>query len=85
MDSYERVIVTKNLTKHYKRPFAGRVVPALNGLSLSVEPGAAFGLLGPNGAGKTTFVKLLLSVARPTSGSARIFGRDCGDPGRASR
>lgn len=80
MDSFEHVIVTKNLTKHYRRPFASRVVPALNGLSLTVEPGAAFGLLGPNGAGKTTFVKLLLSATRPTAGSARIFGRDCRDP-----
>lgn len=69
-----------DLTKVYRRPFGSRTVRALNGLSLTVGRGAAFGLLGPNGAGKTTFVKLLLSVARPSSGSARIFGRDCGDP-----
>ena len=80
MDSYERVIETKDLTKHYRRPFSSRVVRALHDLSLTVERGAAFGLLGPNGAGKTTFVKLLLSASRPTAGSARIFGRDCGEP-----
>ncbi len=38
--------------------------------------GTKYGLLGPNGAGKTTFVKMLLSAVHPTSGSARIFGRN---------
>ena len=52
----------------------------MDGISLAVPKGTTFGFLGPNGAGKTTFVKMLLSVVHPTSGSARIFGRDAADP-----
>jgi ABC-2 type transport system ATP-binding protein len=44
-------------------------------VSFSVAPGTIFGLLGPNGAGKTTLVKIALTIARPTSGEARIFGQ----------
>jgi ABC-2 type transport system ATP-binding protein len=51
-------------------------VTALDGLSLSVEPGLIFGLLGPNGAGKTTAVKILTTLARPDSGHASIAGHD---------
>jgi ABC-2 type transport system ATP-binding protein len=38
--------------------------------------GGAFGLIGENGAGKTTFIKLLLSVARPSGGTIRVLGGD---------
>ncbi|OEV02647.1 ABC transporter ATP-binding protein [Streptomyces oceani] len=48
----------------------------LSGLSFQVEPGEIFGFLGPNGAGKTTTIRLLLDLIRPTSGSARVLGRD---------
>jgi ABC-2 type transport system ATP-binding protein len=51
-------------------------VEALRGLSLEVPAGAIFGFLGQNGAGKTTAIKILLGMARPTSGSARVFGLD---------
>ena len=71
------VIETEGLTKHFRRFWSGRVVRAVDGISLQVGPGIAFGLLGPNGSGKTTFVKLLLSAATPTVGRARLFGRDC--------
>jgi ABC-2 type transport system ATP-binding protein len=39
-----------------------------------VPPGSIFGFLGRNGAGKTTAIKVLLGMARPTSGEARVFG-----------
>ncbi|MHB8571622.1 MAG: ABC transporter ATP-binding protein [Candidatus Dormibacteria bacterium] len=52
---------------------------ALAGLSLSIPRGEVLGFLGPNGAGKTTAVKLLLGLARPTSGQARVLGRPAGD------
>src|SRR5260370_2887126 len=71
MSPGQAVVETKELTKHY-----GRVV-ALDRLTLSVERGQILGFVGPNGAGKTTTIKILVGLARPTSGSARVAGADC--------
>src|SRR5260370_33106555 len=68
MSPGQAVVETKELTKHY-----GRVV-ALDRLTLSVERGQILGFVGPNGAGKTTTIKILVGLARPTSGSARVAG-----------
>ena len=54
-------------------------VDARAGLSMTVGRGEVFGFLGPNGAGKTTTVKLLLGLARPTSGSGKVLGAPLGD------
>ena len=62
-------IETAALTKRY-----GSVV-ALDRVDLAV-PRAAVGLLGPNGAGKSTLLRILLGLARPTSGGATVLGRD---------
>ena len=51
-------------------------VEALADLDLGVEPGEILGYLGPNGAGKTTTIRILLGLARPSSGRAAIFGLD---------
>src|SRR5919201_812797 len=64
-------VETRELTKHY-----GKVV-ALDRLTLTVERGQILGFVGPNGAGKTTTIKILVGLARPTSGSARVAGADC--------
>jgi ABC-2 type transport system ATP-binding protein len=53
---------------------------ALHPLHLTVEDGEVFGFLGPNGAGKTTTLKLLMGLVFPSSGSARILGREWTDP-----
>jgi ABC-2 type transport system ATP-binding protein len=64
------VIETHNLSKAYNG------VQALSDLNLKVQQHSIFGFLGPNGAGKSTTIKLLLGLAKPTAGSARIFGYD---------
>jgi ABC-2 type transport system ATP-binding protein len=51
-------------------------IRALDGLDISVPRGMIYGLLGPNGAGKSTTVKVLTSLARPDSGTARVNGID---------
>ena len=68
------VIETSGLVKHYGG------VEAVRGLNLQVPKGSIFGFLGRNGAGKTTTVKVLLGMARPTRGDARVFGLAAGDP-----
>lgn len=45
-------------------------------LSLSVPSGELFGFIGPNGAGKSTTIRTLMGFIKPTSGSARVLGRD---------
>jgi len=71
------IIETADLRKHYDG------VEAVRGLSLQVPAGSIYGFLGRNGAGKTTTIKLLLGMARPTSGRARVFGL-AADEDRAS-
>jgi ABC-2 type transport system ATP-binding protein len=51
-------------------------VEALKGVDLTVGRGEMFALLGPNGAGKTTLFSILATLRAPTSGSARVLGRD---------
>ena len=70
---------TESLSKRYGR------VRAVDGLDLSVPAGEVFGFLGPNGAGKSTTIRLLLGLARPTSGRAWIFDTDAGDVAAAHR
>lgn len=51
---------------------------ALNGISFSVPEGTVLGVLGPNGAGKTTAVRILATLLKATSGTAKVFGLDVG-------
>lgn len=68
------IVEVSNLTKIYTSGvFRKTSIPALSAVSFSVNEGEIFGLLGPNGAGKTTLVKILLSIAFPTSGSATVL------------
>jgi ABC-2 type transport system ATP-binding protein len=73
-------IEIEGLSKDYPAGFLHlRRVRALDGLSLTVEPGEIFGFLGGNGAGKTTTIKILMRLMTPTAGRARILGRDVAD------
>lgn len=58
---------------------------ALDGVTLAVPRGSAFGLIGLNGAGKTTFIKAMLAVLRPTAGVLRVLGGDPEDPAVRAR
>jgi len=65
------VIEITNLTKYYG---TSRGIIDLN---LSINEGDIFGFIGPNGAGKSTTIRTLLGLISPTSGYAKIFGKDC--------
>lgn len=62
------VVVTADVTKSYDG------VPALRGVSLTIDRGEIFSLIGPNGAGKTTFVRTITGAIQPTTGQVRLFG-----------
>jgi ABC-2 type transport system ATP-binding protein len=64
------VIEVAKLTKYYGKS------RGIVDVSFNEEEGEIFGFIGPNGAGKSTTIRLLLSLIRPTSGSARVFGKD---------
>jgi ABC-2 type transport system ATP-binding protein len=70
------VVEVQDLHKRYR----SRDPEAVAGVSFSLAPGQAFGLLGPNGAGKSTIVKMITGLARPNSGSVRLFGSSPLDP-----
>lgn len=72
------IIETQGLTKVYG------AMRALDNVSVSIPPGT-IGLLGPNGAGKSTFLKCLLNLETPTSGSALVLGRNIRSSQRESR
>ena len=72
------ILRADNLVKRFE------AVTAVDGASFSVHRGEIFGFLGPNGAGKTTTINLLTGLARPTSGTMYLEGREYTDhPKRA--
>jgi ABC-2 type transport system ATP-binding protein len=63
----------------------GPVPPALAGVDFQVAAGEIFGFLGPNGGGKTTLFRILATLARPESGTVRVFGADLATQAREVR
>jgi ABC-2 type transport system ATP-binding protein len=65
------IIEVNHLTKYYGKS------RGIVDVSFNVEEGEIYGFIGPNGAGKSTTIRLFLSLIYPTSGDAKIFGKDC--------
>ncbi|MGD0196545.1 MAG: ATP-binding cassette domain-containing protein [Solirubrobacteraceae bacterium] len=72
-------IVASKLSKRY------REVLAVDGVDIDLPAGIVAGFVGPNGAGKTTTIQLLLGLAHPTGGSARVLGEPIEHPERYLR
>jgi ABC-2 type transport system ATP-binding protein len=71
----EPAIRVQGLEKSYKK------LEALRGVDFDVAPGSIFALLGPNGAGKTTLVKILSTLLKADTGTARVNGFDVATQG----
>jgi sodium transport system ATP-binding protein len=69
------MIEIQNLTKSFRQKWFKKLV-AVDDVSFNVADGEVVGLLGPNGAGKTTIMRLLATMLRPVSGTARVGGHD---------
>ncbi len=71
------LLEASGLTKHFSsRSAAGRTIAAVDGVSLTVEPGEAYALVGPDGAGKTTAIRLMVGALGLETGKVTILGHD---------
>ena len=67
----EDIIKAEGLTKTFNHSLV-----AVDHINFSVKHGEIFGFLGPNGAGKTTTINMLITILKPTEGTAYILGND---------
>ena len=63
------IVELENIRKAYDAKVA------VEGLTLSIEPGTMFGLLGPNGSGKSSSIRMMIGITRPDSGTVKLFGK----------
>ena len=68
------MLETRDLVKHYR--VAGELVHAVDGVSLSIEPGEFVALYGPSGSGKSTLLDLIAGFQAPDAGQVVVDGRD---------
>lgn len=80
MKAHEIVLRVEALSKTFRKPFSGRKVEAVRGVSFEVRRGEVYGFVGPNGAGKTTCIKMLTGLIFPTAGRATLMGAPAGTP-----
>jgi ABC-2 type transport system ATP-binding protein len=78
LNTPDYIIEAKQLSKSFG------ALRALDNVTVQIPPGT-IGLLGPNGAGKSTFIKCILNLETPTSGTAQVLGRDITTHNRGSR
>eukprot|EP01084_Bolivina_argentea_P040743 75228_1 len=87
-DKYKDIppsLAIRGLTKHFSSVLGGKVVRAVNSISMDVYSGEVFCLLGHNGAGKTTTINMLTGLLDTTEGDAWILGNSIHDGMRAIR
>lgn len=70
------ILSTKQLTKQYGTE--PNIVKALDGVSISIEPGEFVAIIGTSGSGKSTLLNMLGGLDRPTSGSVRVDNYELG-------
>jgi putative ABC transport system ATP-binding protein len=68
------VLEVRDLVKHYRA--GGEIVPALDGLSMTIETAELIALYGPSGSGKTTLLSIVAALLAPDRGSVRVGGRE---------
>jgi ABC-2 type transport system ATP-binding protein len=72
MENLQKTFSVRVKTGRFRRE--KRTVAAVDGVSLTIEPGEMVGYIGPNGAGKSTTLKMLTGVLTPTAGEVSVFG-----------
>lgn len=72
---HEIILTTKDLTKSFQTQ-KGRELTACNAISLTAYAGETLGIVGESGCGKSTFVKMLVDLEKPTSGTITLQGKD---------
>ncbi len=70
----EPVLTIRDVTKNYQ--LGKTLIPALKGVSFTIEAGEFLSIVGPSGCGKTTLLNILGCIDKPTSGSVSFQGRD---------
>ena len=70
------ILQVNDLQKVYTTRFGGVRVPALTGVTFSVEPSEYVAIMGESGAGKTTLLNLLAALDKPTAGQILLDGKD---------
>ncbi|MCR4723144.1 MAG: ABC transporter ATP-binding protein [Eubacteriales bacterium] len=75
MSERNAILVTENLTKTFPASHR-RILTAVSGVSLTAYQGETLGIVGESGCGKSTYVKMLVHVIEPTSGTITFDGRD---------
>ncbi len=71
----EKILVVSKLQKTFRKPFSGRKVEAVRGVSLDIPEGSIVGLVGENGAGKSTLARVIAGVFAPDDGVLEIAGQ----------